>query len=217
LNEAKTLRTELNVFETFQPTLPRGYRQAELVFLANIDPELQLHVLDQVERPRLVAADTMNFWIDRKREALLRVLKKIDLLMINDGEARSLAKEVNLVKAAQWILGCGPKGLIIKRGEYGAMMFNHHRVFIAPAYPLESVFDPTGAGDSFAGGLLGYLAQSDDLSDGTLRRAVIHGSAMASFAVEAFSVDRLKDVGEEELQTRVREFKAMTAFEEPVP
>lgn len=217
LNEAKTLRTELNVLETFQPTLPPRYRQAELVFLANIDPDLQMHVLSQVERPRLVAADTMNFWIDGKRESLLRVLKEIDLLMINDGEARSLAKEVNLVKAAQWILGCGPKGLIIKRGEYGAMMFNSHRVFIAPAYPLESVFDPTGAGDSFAGGLLGYLAQSDDLSDGNLRRAVIYGSAMASFAVEAFSVERLKDVTEEELQTRVREFKMMTAFEEVVP
>jgi len=217
LNEAKTLRTELNVLETFHPTLPPRYRQAEVVFLANIDPELQLHVLGQVERPRLVAADTMNFWIDGKREALLRVLKEIDLLMINDGEARSLAKEVNLVKAAQWILGCGPKGLIIKRGEYGAMMFNQHRVFIVPAYPLESVFDPTGAGDSFAGGLLGYLAQSDDLSDANLRRAVIYGSAMASFAVEAFSVGRLKDVTEEALQTRVREFKAMTTFEETIP
>jgi sugar/nucleoside kinase (ribokinase family) len=217
LNEAKTLRTELNVLETFQPTLPSTYRQAELVFLANIDPDLQLHVLGQVDRPRLVAADTMNFWIDGKRESLLRVLKEIDLLMINDGEARSLSKEVNLIKAAQWILGCGPKGLIIKRGEHGAMLFNNHRVFIAPAYPLESVFDPTGAGDSFAGGLLGYLAQSGDLSDGTLRRAVIYGSAMASFAVEAFSVERLKNVTEEELQTRVREFKMMTAFEEVVP
>jgi sugar/nucleoside kinase (ribokinase family) len=216
LNEAKTLRTELNVLESFMPTLPSSYRQAEMVFLANIDPDLQRHVLGQIARPRLVAADTMNFWIERKRDSVLRMLKEIDVLMINDGEARELAHEVNLVKAARWILGCGPKGLIIKRGEYGAMLFNQHRVFIAPAYPLEQVFDPTGAGDSFAGGLLGYLAQSDDLSEANLRRAVIYGSAMASFAVEAFSVDRLKTVTEEDVQGRVREFKAMTTFEEAV-
>jgi sugar/nucleoside kinase (ribokinase family) len=216
LNEAKTLRTELNVLETFMPTLPPSYRQAELVFLANIDPDLQRHVLGQIARPRLVAADTMNFWIERKRESVLRMLKEIDILMINDGEARELAKEVNLVKAARWILGCGPKGLVIKRGEYGAMLFNQHRVFIAPAFPLEQVYDPTGAGDSFAGGLLGYLAQSDDLSEASLRRGVIYGSAMASFAVEAFSIDRLKAVTEEDVQGRVREFKAMTTFEETV-
>ncbi|MEW6324588.1 MAG: PfkB family carbohydrate kinase [Nitrospirota bacterium] len=214
LNEAKTLRTELNVLEAFTPTLPQDYRQAELVFLGNIDPELQLRVLTQVARPRLVAADTMNFWIEGKREALLRVLKEVDVLLINDGEARELAREVNLVKAARWILSSGPKGLIIKRGEYGAMLFNQQRVFVAPAFPLENVFDPTGAGDSFAGGFLGYLAQSDDLSDANLRRAVIYGSAMASFAVEAFSVDRLKTVTEEDVQARVREFKTMTAFEE---
>jgi sugar/nucleoside kinase (ribokinase family) len=216
LNEAKTLRTELNVLEHFTPQLPPDYRQAELLFLANIDPELQLHVLGQVKRPRLVVADTMNFWIERKRDALLRVLTAIDLLMINDGEARELAREANLVKAARWILSSGPKGLIIKRGEYGAMMFNQHRLFIAPAFPLESVFDPTGAGDSFAGGFLGYVAQSDDLSDANLRRAVVYGSAMASFAVEAFSVDRLKAVTAEELEARVREFKLMTSFEESV-
>lgn len=216
LNEAKTLRTELNVLEAFAPTLPPDYRQAELVFLGNIDPELQLRVLNQIVRPRLVAADTMNFWIGGKREALLRVLKEVDVLLINDGEARELAREVNLVKAARWILSSGPKGLVIKRGEYGAMLFNQHRVFIAPAFPLEKVFDPTGAGDSFAGGFLGYLAQSDDLSDANLRRAVIYGSAMASFAVEAFSVERLKTVTEEDVQARVREFKQMTAFEEAV-
>jgi sugar/nucleoside kinase (ribokinase family) len=216
LNEAKTLCTELNVLERFAPQLPPDYRQAELLFLANIDPELQLHVLGQMKRPRLVVADTMNFWIERKRDALLRVLTSIDLLMINDGEARELAREANLVKAARWILSSGPKGLIIKRGEYGAIMFNQQRLFIAPAFPLEQVFDPTGAGDSFAGGFLGYVAQSDDLSDANLRRAVVYGSAMASFAVEAFSVDRLKSVTEEELEARVREFKAMTSFEESV-
>jgi sugar/nucleoside kinase (ribokinase family) len=214
LNEAKTLRTELNVLETFVPTLPADYRKAEVVFLANIDPELQSQVLKQIARPRLVAADTMNFWIERKRESLLRMLKEVDLFIINDGEARELAREANLVKAANWILGHGPKGLIIKRGEYGAMMFNHRRVFLAPAYPLESVFDPTGAGDSFAGGLLGYLAQSEDFSDTNLRRAVIYGSAMASFAVEAFSVDRLKTLTDGDIHARVREFKAMTVFEE---
>ena len=214
LNEAKTLRTELNVLEEFNPSLPSRYRESEVVFLANIDPELQLHVLNQMARPRLVAADTMNFWIERKRDQLLTVLKSIDLLIVNDGEARELAREANLVKAAHWIMGHGPKGVIIKRGEYGAMMFNHRRLFLAPAYPLESVFDPTGAGDSFAGGLLGYLAQSKDFSDANLRRAVIFGSAMASFAVEAFSVDRLKTVTEDDLHSRMREFKAMTVFEE---
>jgi sugar/nucleoside kinase (ribokinase family) len=216
LNEAKTLRTELNVLQAFHPTLPTTYRDAEVVFLANIDPELQLHVLQQIKRPRLVAADTMNFWIEGKRDHLLQVLKAVDLLLINDGEARELAREVNLVKAAHWILSHGPKGVVIKRGEYGAMMFSQHRLFLAPAYPLESVYDPTGAGDSFAGGFLGYVAQTGDVSDANLRRAVIFGSAMASFAVEAFSIERLKEVSDDDLRARVREFKAMTAFEEPL-
>ena len=217
LNDAKTIRTELNVLQSFDPTLPQNYRKAEVIFLANIDPELQLNVLNQMERPRLVAADTMNFWIEGKRDALLRMLKSIDLFIINDGEARELAHEANLIKAAHWILGQGPKGLIIKRGEYGAMMFNRRKIFLAPAYPLESVFDPTGAGDSFAGGFLGHLAQSGDFSDANLRRAVIYGSTMASFAVEAFSVDRLRTISDDDLHTRVREFKAMTAFEEQLP
>jgi sugar/nucleoside kinase (ribokinase family) len=159
LNEARTLETQLNVFETFRPNLPDAYRTSDVVFLANIDPEIQLEVLHQVKRPRLVACDTMNFWIEGKRDALLRTLREVDVVIINDGEARELAGEPNLVKAAQKILGLGPKTLIIKRGEYGALMFNEHRTFAAPAYPLETVFDPTGAGDSFAGGFMGYLAR----------------------------------------------------------
>jgi sugar/nucleoside kinase (ribokinase family) len=213
LNEARTLETQLNVFQEFRPRLPEGYKKASYVFLANIDPDLQADVLRQVERPKMVAADTMNFWIEGKREALLRTLKEVDILIINDGEARELAREANLVRAARAILSFGPKTIIIKRGEYGALMFNGRAVFAAPAYPLETVFDPTGAGDSFAGGFMGYLAKNGSLTEASIRQAVIYGSVMASFNVESFSLDRLKTLRSDEVEARYRAFRDLTHFE----
>jgi sugar/nucleoside kinase (ribokinase family) len=213
LNEARTLETQLNVFQEFRPKLPEAYKKASHVFLANIDPDLQADVLRQVERPKIVAADTMNFWIEGKREALLRTLKEVDILIINDGEARELAREANLVRAARIILSFGPKTVIIKRGEYGALMFNGRAVFAAPAYPLESVFDPTGAGDSFAGGFMGFLAKSGSLTEGSIRQAVVYGSVMASFNVESFSLDRLKSLRPDEVEARYRAFRDLTHFE----
>jgi len=213
LNEAKTLDTRLNVFETFQPELPDSYRDAEYVFLGNIDPELQSQVLDQVRAPKLVVCDTMNFWISGKRDALVKTLSRVDILMINEAEARQLADEANLVKAAQMILEMGPKTLVIKRGEYGALMFSAHTIFAAPAYPLETVFDPTGAGDTFAGGFMGYLAANQNLSDGSIRQAIIFGSVMASFVVENFSLDRLRTLEYRDIEERFRRFKLLTEFE----
>ncbi|MFQ5579340.1 MAG: PfkB family carbohydrate kinase [Nitrospiria bacterium] len=213
LNEAKTLDTQLNVFETFRPKLPESYVDSPFVFLANIDPELQLDVLRQVKRPKLVACDTMNYWIEGKRDALLETLKEIDILLINDGEARELAEEFNLVAVAKKVLALGPKILVIKRGEYGALMFNGQTMFAAPAFPLESIFDPTGAGDSFAGGFMGYLSKHGALNDATIRQAVIYGSAMASFNVEAFSLDRLRSLTDEDITSRYKDFKALTFFE----
>jgi len=213
LNEAKTLDTQLNVFAAFRPTLPVAYRDAEFVFLANIDPDLQGDVLRQMNRPKFVACDTMNFWITGKREALVKTLAQVDLVVINDGEARQLAEESNLVKAAARILSWGPKILIIKRGEYGALMFNGKTTFAAPAYPLENVFDPTGAGDSFAGGLMGYLSTQGTVTDAALRQAVIYGSVMASYNVEAFSLDRMRSLTDEAIAARYRDFQALTAFE----
>lgn len=213
LNEAKTLDTQLNVFESFRPKLPSSYRDASVVFLANIDPELQLDVLKQVKKPKLVACDTMNFWIGGKRDALIKTLGEVDILIINDGEARELAGEFNLVKVAKKILSFGPKILIIKRGEYGALMFNGQTTFAAPALPLENVFDPTGAGDSFAGGFMGYLSQNGTMNEAALRQAVIYGSVMASFNVEAFSLDRMRTLTREEINARYKEFQSLTFFE----
>jgi len=213
LNEARTLDTQLNVFQSFRPALPASYLDSPFVFLANIDPELQMDVLRQVKRPQFVACDTMNFWISGKRDALIKTLGAVDMVVINDGEARALAGEVNLVKAAGKILAWGPKTVIIKRGEYGVLMFNGRATFAAPAYPLEQVFDPTGAGDSFAGGLMGFLAQKGEVSDVTLRQAVIHGSVMASYNVEAFSVDGMRALTQAGIEARYRGFSALTAFE----
>jgi len=213
LNEAKTLDTRLNVFENFKPILPESYRDAEFVFLGNIDPELQSQVLDQVRHPELVVCDTMNFWISGRREALLKTLTRVDILMINEAEARQLAEEANLVKAAQSILSMGPKTVVIKRGEYGALMFSEHTIFAAPAYPLETVFDPTGAGDTFAGGFMGYLAANRNFGDGSIRQAIIFGSVMASFVVENFSLDRLRDLEYRDIEERFRRFKLLTEFE----
>ncbi|MEK6560654.1 MAG: PfkB family carbohydrate kinase, partial [Nitrospirota bacterium] len=212
LNEANTLETHLNVFETFRPTIPQSYSDSEVVFLANIDPELQSEVLRQVNSPKIIACDTMNFWISGKRESLLNTLKSVDVLIINDGEARQLAMEANLVKAAGVIRSYGPKHVIVKRGEYGALMFNSKSVFAAPAYPLESVFDPTGAGDSFAGGFLGYLASTRNFTEASMRQAVIFGSVMASFVVEDFSLNRIRALDYEEILNRYREFKRLTHF-----
>jgi len=213
LSEAQTLETHLNVFETFHPELPESYRQAQFVFLANIDPELQLEVLQQVERPKLIACDTMNFWIEGKRDALVRTLGHVDILVINEAEVRQLADEANLVKASRAVLAMGPKTLVVKRGEYGVLVFTEHSVFSAPAYPLEEVFDPTGAGDTFAGGFMGYLASTNNLSDETIRKATVFGSVMASFTVEDFSLDRLRSLNWEEIEDRFRRFQALTAFE----
>lgn len=213
LNSAETLETHLGVFSHFHPKIPEQFRNAPFVFLANIDPRLQLQVLEQVEKPRLVACDTMNFWIESRRPELLELLKHVDLITINDAEARQLTEHTNLVHAARWILDRGPKHVLIKKGEHGAFMFNRDSVFFAPAYPLESVFDPTGAGDSFAGGFIGSLAASGDLSDRSMRRAVVVGSAMGSFAVEKFSNTRLLEITRAEIDARVEEFRQLVSFD----
>ncbi len=214
LNTAHTLDTQLNVLSSFKPELPEDYKDAEYVFLANIDPVLQLEVLKQVRKPKLVACDTMNFWIEGKLPELKETLKHVDMLTINEGEARELAKEANLVKAAKGILAMGPKTLIIKRGEYGSLMFSNSGIFSAPAYPLEAVFDPTGAGDSFAGGFMGYLSNTGTVTDGSLRQAIIFGSVMASFNVEEFSLNRMKNLNYSEIEERYKSFKKLTHFED---
>ena len=213
LNSAETLETHLGVFSHFSPKIPDQFRKAPFLFLANIDPRLQLDVLNKVERPKLVACDTMNFWIESRRPELLELLKHVDLITINDAEARQLTEQANLVKAARWIMARGPKTVLIKKGEHGAFMFTHDEVFFAPAYPLENVFDPTGAGDSFAGGFIGYLARTGDLSPANMRRAVIHGSAMGSFAVEQFSIGRLLEITKADIDRRVGEFHRLVSFE----
>ena len=216
LNAAETLETHLGVFSNFRPNIPDQFREAPFVFLANIDPRLQLQVLEQVKKPRLVACDTMNFWIESRRPELVELLGHVDLITLNDGEARQLTEHTNLVQAARWILDKGPKHVLIKKGEHGAFMFTRDSVFFAPAYPLESVFDPTGAGDSFAGGFIGSLAASGDLSDASMRRAVVVGSAMGSFAVEKFSNGRLLDITRADIDARVQEFRQLVAFDEDV-
>src|ERR1051325_7380295 len=214
LNAAETLETHLGVFSNFRPKIPEQFRRAPFVFLGNIDPRLQMDVLTQVERPKLVACDTMNFWIESRRPDLMELLEHVDLITLNDSEARQLTDEFNLVKAARWIMNHGPRLVVIKKGEHGAFMFTGTSIFFAPAYPLESVFDPTGARDSFAGGFMGYLARSNDLSDANLRRAVVYGSAMGSFAVEKFSVDRLPGNKPGDIKRRVAAFYRRVAFEQ---
>jgi sugar/nucleoside kinase (ribokinase family) len=209
LNEAKTLDTRLGVFADFRPELPVHFRATPFLFLANIDPELQLDVLRRMERPRLAALDTMNFWIQGKREALLRVLAEVDALVVNDAEARMLTEEPNLVRAARRILAVGPRIVVVKRGEYGALMAVEGRFFFVPAYPLESVFDPTGAGDTFAGGFLGELARGGTIDGPSLRRAIVYGSVMASFTVEDFSLNRLVRLEAREIDERYRAFQEM--------
>ncbi|MGQ9559681.1 MAG: PfkB family carbohydrate kinase [Candidatus Oleimicrobiaceae bacterium] len=210
LNTRKTLYTHLNVFENFVPNLPESYRDSQYLFLANIQPQLQMRVLEHVAKPRLVALDTMNYWIDNTPTELRQTLQNVDVLIINDGEARQLAQEPNLLRAARALLHLGPTTVVVKKGEHGALMVTGESCFWAPAYPLETVCDPTGAGDTFAGGFLGYLAHTGDLSEQNLRRAVVYGSVLASFCVEKFSVDRLRELTPEEIQERYNAFLQLT-------
>jgi sugar/nucleoside kinase (ribokinase family) len=214
LNEAQTLETQLNVFESFMPELPEAFRQSEYVFLGNIDPVLQSRVLDQVKRPKLVCADTMNFWIRGKRAELLKTLSRVDMLFVNDAEARELSGEANIIKAAKAIQKLGPTRVAIKRGEYGAMLFDGDTIFALPAMPLAEVFDPTGAGDSFAGGFLGYLAREQATDARTLRQALAIGTVVASFTVEKFSLDRLRTLTTTEVSTRFAELKRVIHVED---
>jgi sugar/nucleoside kinase (ribokinase family) len=210
-----TLDTQLNVFAAFEPKIPAAYRDSPLVLLGNIHPALQLRVLDQVERPRLVVADTMNFWIEGEPAALAAMLKRIDLLVVNDEEVRLLSGRHNIRRAAREILTRGPRWLVVKRGEHGALLFDEHGVFAAPGFPLEDVIDPTGAGDSFAGGLIGYLAAQADVTGVTglaLRRAMIHATATASFCVEAVGTTRIAEVSREDVAARVGSIRALYDF-----
>jgi sugar/nucleoside kinase (ribokinase family) len=211
-NQAHTISTDLNVFESFQPELPESYRDTPYVFLANIDPTLQLSVLDQVRRPKLVLCDTMNFWIEGAREKLLEVLARCDVALMNDAEARQLCGLSNLIAAARHVLDFGPGIVVIKKGEHGSLMVTRDCYFSAPGYPLEDVRDPTGAGDTFAGGLIGYLARCDDCSEEAMRRAIVAGTVMASFTVEDFSLNRLMALEPEEIAERYHEIVAMTRF-----
>lgn len=213
LQSRETLETRLGVFAHFQPRIPRSFRDAKYVFLGNIDPELQLGVLDQIDAPTLVACDTMNYWIESKREVLLELLRHIEILMVNDSEAREISGDWNVYRAARWILERGPKMVVIKQGVYGAILIREERIFYIPAYPLEEVFDPTGAGDAFAGGFMGHLARTNDMSEGNLRRAMVYGAAMGSFAVEAFSVRKFDELGPAEVTARVREFADLVSFD----
>ena len=213
LNTAHTLATELNVFSSFHPVLPEGYEGSEFVFLANIDPDLQHEVLQQVTGAKLKVMDTMNFWIDGKRDALTRTMSAVDVVLMNEAEVRQYAGTYNLSLAAHAILALGTRILIVKKGEYGCVMFSDSGYFVAPAYPLETVKDPTGAGDSFAGGFMGYLAHTCDVSSASIRRAIVYGSVVASFAVEDFSVDRLTSLTPDEIAARYREFQDFTYFE----
>jgi sugar/nucleoside kinase (ribokinase family) len=214
MNSRDTLVTDLNVLLEFNPVLPESYKNSEYVLLGNIDPSLQLKVLEQMTtRPKLVVLDTMNFWMDVALDNLKAVLSKVDVLTINDMEARQLSGEYSLVKASKKILDMGPKYLIIKKGEHGALLFHENQVFFAPALPLEDVFDPTGAGDTFAGGFLGYIAKSGDISFDNMKRAIIYGSAMASFCCEKFGTERLKELTMDEINERIEQFVSLVQFD----
>jgi sugar/nucleoside kinase (ribokinase family) len=214
MNTRDTLITDLNVLEDFNPIVPESYQGAEFLMLGNLMPKLQLDVINQLKvRPKLIVMDTMNFWMDIALDDLKEVLKKVDVLLVNDGEARQLSGEVSLVKAARLIMEMGPKFLIIKKGEHGALLFHENHVFFAPALPLEEVFDPTGAGDTFAGGFIGYLAKTKDISFENMKTAIIVGSAMASFCVEKFGPERLKEITKEDIDQRLEEFVQLVNFD----
>lgn len=214
LNSRDTLSTDLNVFEHFDPKIPEKYRKSKVICLGNIDPVLQRRVLDQIEKPWLIVCDTMNYWIERKSKELKETLRLIDVLIVNDSEARLLSQEPNLIKAGRVIRGMGPKIVIIKKGEHGALLLTEQMVFSAPAYPMENIFDPTGAGDAFAGGFVGWLQRTSDTSEENLKRAVIYGSTLASFCVEKFSVEGLSDLTYLQIQDRFREFRELSRFDE---
>jgi len=217
MNSRDTLDTQLNVLENFNPIVPEKYQESEFLMLGNLMPSVQKQVLSQMQkRPKLVVLDTMNFWMDLFMDDLKEALKEVDVLTINDEEARQLSGEYSLVKAAKLILSMGPKYLIIKKGEHGALLFNNEEVFFAPALPLEDVFDPTGAGDSFAGGFIGYLAKTNDISFENMKRAVINGSAMASFCVEKFGTQKLTEITQEDVNARINEFVKLVKFDIPL-
>ena len=214
MNSRDTLVTDLNVLADFDPHIPDSYQGAEFLMLGNLAPKIQLNVIQELkQRPRLIAMDTMNFWMESAMSELKIVLKYVDLLMVNDSEARQLTGQFSLVKAAKSILKMGPRFLIIKKGEHGALLFHDDEVFYAPALPLEDVFDPTGAGDTFAGGFMGHLARTGDISFDNMKRAIIVGSAMASFCVEKFGPNRLKEITREDIDTRVQQFKNLVSFD----
>lgn len=208
----RTISTDLNVFAKFDPEIPSAYQKSEYVFLANIDPQIQAKVLNQVSRPKIVACDTMNYWIENKLKALLKLLRRVDIFLLNESEAKELTQEVNLIKAGKKVLKLGPLIVIIKKGEHGVLLFAQKHVFVTPAYLLESVYDPTGAGDTFAGGFIGYLAKCQRLNQQALREAVVYGTIMATFAVEDFSLRRLKSVSFVDVRKRLKEFKKFTHF-----
>jgi len=214
MNTRDTIDTQLNVLATFEPVLPEGYRSPEFLMLGNLMPSVQMMVIQQMKtRPKLIVMDTMNFWMEQARPALDEVMKQVDVLSINDAEARELSNEYSLVKAAKKILAMGPKYLIIKKGEHGALLFHDNHVFFAPALPLEDVFDPTGAGDSFAGGFIGYIASTNDISFDNMKRAIIYGSAMASFCVEKFGTERILHLERAEIEERIQEFIDLVQFD----
>lgn len=213
LNSRDTLETRLGVFAEFQPCVPTEFRDASCVFLGNIDPVLQLEVLDQMRSPGIVACDTMNYWIEGSRDALLELLNRVDILLLNDAEARQLAGDHDLLRAAQWIQECGPDIVVVKKGEHGAILYGPDWIFFTPGFPLRVISDPTGAGDAFAGGFLGHLVAADSFGPDDYKRAMVYGSAMGSFAVESFSVDRFYSLEEREIFERIMQFKEMTAFE----
>ena len=213
LSSRDTLETRLGVFANFRPSIPEEFRASRFVFLGNIDPELQLEVLNQVKKPEFVACDTMNYWIQGKKKELLRLLERVDCLMVNDSEARELSGEWHIHRAARWILTHGPKWVVIKKGEHGAVLVGEGKVFFVPAFPLEDVFDPTGAGDAFAGGFMAHIARRGKLNDATLRLAMVYGSAMGSFAVERFSTRRFDEISHNDILARVEAYRDLVHFE----
>jgi len=208
----KTIKTDLNVFAGFDPKIPKDYQNSSYIFLANIDPTIQMKVLNQIKKPKLIACDTMNYWIENKRTELLKLFKKIDILIINEAESRELTNQNNLIKAAKDLLKLGPKIIVIKKGEHGVLVFTENSIFTTPAYLMESISDPTGAGDTFAGGFIGYLAQSKKLNQESLRKAAIYGTIMATFAVEDFSLRKLGKISKVDIDERIKKFKQITSF-----
>ncbi|HAT65190.1 MAG TPA: sugar kinase, partial [Flavobacteriaceae bacterium] len=213
MNSRDTLATELNVLADFKPVVPTNYKDAEVVMLGNLHPLVQLSVIEQMNAPKVIMLDTMNFWMDNTWDDLMKVISKVNVITINDEEARQMTKEYSLVLAAQKIMKMGPKYVVIKKGEHGALLFNKDEIFFAPALPLKAVFDPTGAGDTFAGGLAGYLASTGDYSFENMKNAIIYGSALASFCVEKFGAERIINLSAEELNKRIHQFKSLTQFD----